>query len=254
MTQARQLTQARARSSCPRGQRDETRERDVKIQGDSVSRLTPHPKTAASSSAGESGENRDERRPKGAAQGRKPPRKMNPARLERIAVAHLQRFGSSAANLKRVLRRRIERSCEHHGDDPADFEAPLDELIARLEDLDFLDDRRYGASLLRSARARGASTREIRVKLRHKGLDPALCDELLKEEARKEGEAGQDADFESAWRYARRRRLGPFRRDADLRLEHRQRDLAALGRRGFGYPVACRVIDADDLKDEAGQA
>jgi len=175
---------------------------------------------------------------------------MNPARLERIAVAHLQRFGSSAANLRRVLRRRIERSCEHHGDDPADFEAPLDDLIVRLEDLDFLDDRRYGASLLRSARARGASTREIRVKLRHKGLDPALCDELLREE----GEAGPDADFESAWRYARRRRLGPFRSDADLRLEHRQRDLAALGRRGFGYPVACRVIDADDLENEADQA
>ena len=34
---------------------------------------------------------------------------MNEARLERIAVAHLERFGSSVANLRRVLRRRIEK-------------------------------------------------------------------------------------------------------------------------------------------------
>ena len=165
---------------------------------------------------------------------------MNPARLERIAVAHLERFGSSVANLRRVLRRRIERSCEQHDDDPARFEAPLDELIAKLQRIGVLDDRRYGKSLVRTARARGTSTLGIRMKLRQKGLDAGLCDELLQDEA------GEDAEGEAAWRYARRRRLGPFRSDPELRQENRQRDLAALGRRGFGYPVASRVIDADE--------
>lgn len=47
-------------------------------------------------------------------------------------------------------------------------------------------------------------------------------------------------------RYARRRRLGPFTRDPSTRRDHRQEHLAALGRRGFGYDVARRVIDADD--------
>lgn len=171
---------------------------------------------------------------------RRAPRRMNPARLERIAVAHLERFGSSVANLRRVLRRRIERSCEEHDDDAARFEAPLDALIEKLQRIGVLDDRRYGRSLVKSARARGTSSLGIRMKLRHKGLDAGLCDELLQDEA------GEDAEAEAAWRYARRRRLGPFRSDPELRRECRQRDLAALGRRGFGYAVASRVIDADE--------
>jgi regulatory protein len=38
-------------------------------------------------------------------------------------------------------------------------------------------------------------------------------------------------------------------------VEHRERDLAALGRQGFPYEVARRVIEADDaaaLEDELG--
>jgi regulatory protein len=49
--------------------------------------------------------------------------------------------------------------------------------------------------------------------------------------------------------YARRRRLGPFRRVPEERAERRQKDLAALARRGFGYGVAKQVIDADDFSD-----
>lgn len=164
---------------------------------------------------------------------------MSAARLERIAVAHLQRHGASRAHLKALLRRRIAKSCEHHEQDPADFEAPLDAVLEKLERLGYLDDRRYGAGLVRRGRARGASQRELRAKLRQKGLQAGLVEQLLGLDA--EG-GGEDA---AAWRYARRRRLGPFRVDADLRRETRERDLAALGRRGFDYGTARRVVDAD---------
>lgn len=43
---------------------------------------------------------------------------------------------------------------------------------------------------------------------------------------------------------ARRRRLGPFRRTG--REEHREKDMAALGRAGFGYQIARKVVDAED--------
>ena len=171
--------------------------------------------------------------------GRRAPRRMSPARLERIALAHLQRHGSSKANLRTLLRRRIAKSCEHHEQDPAEFEAPLEALLERLERLGYLDDRRYGASLLRRARARGASRREVAAKLRQKGLEGDLIDALLGEDQ----DAG--AETEAAWRYARRRRIGPFRLDAEQRSAARERDLAALGRRGFGYGLARAVIDAD---------
>lgn len=173
---------------------------------------------------------------------------MTAARLERIAVAHLQRHSSSIENLRRVLRRRIAKSCAHHESDPAELEDPLSELLIRLERAGLLDDRRYGASLVRAARARGSSRREIESKLRFKGLDPDLVRALTSDE---ENGDPEKTETEAAWRYARRRRLGPYRSDPEARSERRQRDLAALGRRGFGYGTACRVVDGD-LDDEPG--
>ena len=45
---------------------------------------------------------------------------------------------------------------------------------------------------------------------------------------------------------ARRRRLGPFRAEAE-RADRRHRDLAAMARAGFALAVARKVIDAADV-------
>jgi regulatory protein len=50
----------------------------------------------------------------------------------------------------------------------------------------------------------------------------------------------------AAVRYAKRRGLGPFR-DPDRRAERRDRDLRALVRQGFPFPLARRIIDADQI-------
>ena len=51
-------------------------------------------------------------------------------------------------------------------------------------------------------------------------------------------------DEKSAARiWARKKRLGPFRRDAQTRQENRQRDLAALARAGFSFSTAKKIID-----------
>mgnify|MGYP007004680707 CR=1 FL=1 len=44
--------------------------------------------------------------------------------------------------------------------------------------------------------------------------------------------------------YAKRRRLGPWRRPG-TREAHRDRDLAAMARAGFPYGLGRRVIEAD---------
>jgi regulatory protein len=63
----------------------------------------------------------------------------------------------------------------------------------------------------------------------------------------RESEAGsvEVAELEAAATYARRRRLGPHRRDPEARAERRERDLAALARAGFSYAIAQQIIDAD---------
>ena len=67
-------------------------------------------------------------------------------------------------------------------------------------------------------------------------------------------EEAAEPELAAALAYARRRRLGPYR-GPDTRMDRREKDLAALGRKGFGYDLARRVIETDDLaelEDEAG--
>ncbi len=169
------------------------------------------------------------------------PRRLKPGDLDAAARRYLERFVASSARLRQVLRRRIDRACAHHGDDPAPLHAELEQVIARLIEVGLLDDRAFARLLAASLRRRGDATPTVRRKMRQRGLPAALIDAAL-EAADADVE---DPDLVAAARYARRRRLGPFR-PADARAERREKDLAALGRAGFGYAIARRVVDAED--------
>jgi regulatory protein len=180
---------------------------------------------------------------------RKKPRKVSAESLERAALHYLERFASSAANLRRVLMRRVAKSAEAHGTDPADGAALVDALVARYQQSGLLDDATYARLRAESLHRQGASRRLTRAKLSAKGVDGDDIDGAL---AALE-ETAPEPDLAAACNYARRRRLGPWRKSN--RAEHRDRDLAALGRQGFGYDVARKVVDAADcdaLEAEAG--
>jgi regulatory protein len=165
--------------------------------------------------------------------------------LERHALRHLERYPSSRANLRRVLARRAEVCCDHHGDDCGAADASIEAVLERLTELGLLDDRRYAAAQARRMRARGASRRRIEVSLHERGVPSDIALDVLGDE----GE-GSDADRVAAGIYARRRRLGPHRTDPGRRAERRDRDLAALARAGFGYAVASAVVDARPGADD----
>ncbi len=168
-------------------------------------------------------------------------RKVTPDRLERWASHHLDRYSSTAANLKFVLKRRVRR-VEAELETPfPDADEWIDEVVGDLVARGYLNDRAYALNLARQMRARGASGRKIEARLHEKGVSGEVAREAIEEVS--QGEGG--GDLEAALRYARRRRLGPFRPDPTLRQERRERDLAALGRSGFSYDVASRVIDAE---------
>ncbi len=90
-----------------------------------------------------------------------------------------------------------------------------------------------------SLRRAGESARSIRWKLAAKGIDPETASAALDRD-----EPGND-DFAAAIAYARRRRLGPFRTEAD-RAARRERDMAALARKGFGLDTRRAAIGATD--------
>ncbi len=181
--------------------------------------------------------------------GRKLPKKATPGYLERAALFYLDRYATSADNLRRVLRRKVVRSARVHGTDPAAGEEAIEALIARFLGAGLLDDARYAEARARSLSRRGQPLRGIRLQLLQKGVGEG---EIAAALAGLREELG-DPELAAALAYARRRRLGPFRAGSERRVQ-RERDLAALARRGFASDLVLKVIDAESaeaLEDEA---
>jgi regulatory protein len=171
---------------------------------------------------------------------RKAPKPATRERLEHAALAYLERYASSAENLRRVLMRRVDRSARFCGTDRAEGAGWVDALVERYRRSGLIDDRTYAEAATRSLRRRGGSARMVRMKLAAKGVAPDTVEAAL--EAAGEGDA--ESELKAAQAYARRRRLGPFGPAAG-REERRLRDLAALARAGFSYDIARKVVDRE---------
>ncbi len=169
------------------------------------------------------------------------PRKITSNSLESAALSYLQRYATSAENLRAVLMRRVQRSASAHDDDPSTGAVLVDALIERYLQSGLLDDAAYALGWASSLHRRGTSRRGIAARLLAKGVSSDDIENALEQL----GAIYEDLDLDAACNYARRRRLGPWRiRD---RLERRERDLAALARQGYGYALARQVIDAEDV-------
>ncbi|MBM6593804.1 regulatory protein RecX [Microvirga pudoricolor] len=166
---------------------------------------------------------------------RKPPRKVTPAYLQRAAMAYLERYSSSAENLRRVLRRKVDKRCRLRGEDPAEFREAIDEVVAKSLRVGLIDDTRYAEARVATLRRRGGSARAIRAKLSAKGVDRNAIAAAL------EGEEGDEEA--AAHAFAKRRKLGPYR--PGERAPYRDKDMASLARAGFSFDVVRRVIEGE---------
>jgi regulatory protein len=162
---------------------------------------------------------------------------IEPAVLEKWALGYLERFASSAENLRRVLRRRVRRrACDDEAVRAAN--GLIDALVIRYRDTGLIDDAAYAAGRARARLARGQSLHRIAAGLIAKGVGAE--DRATALQALRETEA--DPDLAAACAFARRRRLGPYRRaPAD-----RGRELAAFARAGFARRQAEAVLGCAD--------
>jgi regulatory protein len=163
------------------------------------------------------------------------------ALIERWALAYLGRFASSAENLRRVLLRRVRKRLSEDREAAADAAALIEGLVARYRASGLVDDASYAAGRARARLRRGQSLRTIRAGLAAKGVgaeDAEAAIDALRG-------AGGDPDLAAACAFARRRRLGPFRRTP----RDRDRDLAAFARAGFARRAAEAVMACADAEE-----
>lgn len=168
---------------------------------------------------------------------------MTQRRLDNIARFYIERFATTSAHLRRVLARRAERARRVHGGEAAEMNGWIEEVVTRLVRLGLVNDARYAADKAASLRRLGRGPGRIRALLAAKGVPRPMIEQVLKETA--ETFDGEDASFEAALAYARRRRFGAFGKvptDKEERAKKLKRELAALGRAGFGYAIARRVL------------
>jgi regulatory protein len=163
------------------------------------------------------------------------PKPLDEAALQQAALDYLAHYASSAANLRRVLLRRIARA----GAPQVDAAAAA-RVVAKAIASGFVDDRAYAAQLAASLSRRGVSSGGIRARLAGKGVAAEHVAAAL-------GELGpaRARDLAAACALVRRRRIGPLRA-APSRAALRDRDLGVLARAGFSLDIARLVLAAPD--------
>jgi len=171
-------------------------------------------------------------------------RRITQQYLERAALYHLERYASSSENLRRVLTRKVWKAARLAEDentvDEEQAAAWIEAVIEKLQRAGALNDRAYAEGRVVSLRRQGESTRGIAMKLGAKGVPRETVEAAL------ELDEPENDDVAAAVAYARRRRLGPWRKP-DEREDRHDRDMAALARKGYRLDLCRRVIEAEDI-------
>ena len=110
-----------------------------------------------------------------------------------------------------------------------------------MQELGYVNDKRYAENTFRRLQSAGKSTRFIAGKLKQAGISPNDFGELMEEQE----QSADEMDLDAARRLVKKKKLGHFR-PAQQRQEMRSKDLAVLGRAGFSYEIACQALDTED--------
>ena len=205
----------------------------------------------------------------------KAPRRITETYLHNAGLYYLQRYAASSGHFRRVMERKIKKSCAHHTDQV------YEECLEKLENIiqtflrsGLLNDQMYIESQIRSLKRKGASEKAIIAKLQNKSVPAAQTTSYLKEY--QDQHESKDTELIAALTLCRRKKIGPFQRVdrlTDLNLAEKERavsntsapsspkgahndsnyqkDLAKLARAGFSYDTATKAMSMpqDDAMD-----
>lgn len=174
--------------------------------------------------------------------GARPTTPPTAASLDKAALDYLARYSASTEGLRRVLMRRVERAARTGVMERAEGKALVEATVERCRRGGAVDDARFAEARARRLAERGMARAAIARALAAKGVARAEIAQALD----RLGAETPEPDLAAALTFARRKRLGPFRAAAS-RAAHRDKDLAALGRAGFAYEIARRIVAAESV-------
>ena len=166
--------------------------------------------------------------------------------LHEAALAYLARSSATAVTLRRALDRKITtwarraeraRDAEQVAADIAPCREAVDAIIARFQEVGLVDDAAFAASRARGLSRAGRSRRAIAAHLAAKGVDEETAREAIPNDA--------DIELAAALTFARKRRIGPYAREATEDRATKQKALAAMARAGFGWSTCERALRMD---------
>jgi regulatory protein len=170
--------------------------------------------------------------------------KITEPALREAALAHLARFATTEAGLRRVLGNRIRRWARTATQEGQDAEAiaaataialtQAAAIAARLVQAGAVDDALFAQARARRLQGSGRSARATLAHLSAKGVAPETARAALAQE-------DMPGEFTAALILCRKRRFGPFAAAAP-EPPLRQKWLASLARAGFGGDVARQAL------------
>jgi regulatory protein len=165
---------------------------------------------------------------------KRPPKPLDSARLEELALAYVARFSTTATKLERYLRRKLrERGWE------GEFEPDLGPLVVRYVELGYIDDEAFARARSGSLVRQGYGLRRVR---------QALGEAGIAEELRERVHPGERETRRAALALARRRRFGPFGSETpDKPL--REKQIAAMLRAGHPLDNARQIVNAASVTE-----
>lgn len=170
-------------------------------------------------------------------------KKITKQRLKNIALYYLKRFESSVDNLRQVLKRRTNDYAYQNPEfNKNEAYAWIEEILADFQKLKYIDDNRYAELKIRNYLNAGKPVRYIKIKLQQKGINENVINNILSEQSFN--------PLEMALNLAKKKKIGPYRKDEALRKTNRQKDLATLVRAGFDYDVAYEAINSNVYEED----
>jgi regulatory protein len=145
-----------------------------------------------------------------------------------MALRYVERFATTRGKLSAYLRRKVRERGWEEDAPPADPEA----LAERLAGLGYIDDRAFAEARATSMGRRGLGARRVSEALRFAGIG--------EEDAEAVAPIVEADVMASALAFARRRRIGPYAREAPDPAT-RERQVAAMVRAGHAPRLAWKI-------------